>query len=126
MVLHHATHSDNKPSDGRQRFVAKQVVENQFEPWHNEHEEKTQDAHGHCHHDYRIDHCRYDFVSDLGGLLLKFREPGEHELKHAADLAGLHHVDVQIAKNPRMQGQCVRKHATPLDGIGEFVDGIFH
>src|SRR6266487_2443935 len=81
IVLQQATHSDNKPSDGRQRFVAEQVVENHFEPRHNEDEEKTQDGHGHCHYDYRIDHCRYDFVSDFGGLLLKFRQPGEHELK---------------------------------------------
>ena len=94
MVLHQATRSDNKLSDGRQRFVAEHLVENRFELRHNEDEEKTQDAYGHCHHDYRIDHGRDNFVFDLGGLLLKFREPGEHELKHAADLTSLHHVDV--------------------------------
>ena len=94
MVLHQATRSDNKLSDGRQGFVAEHLVENRFELRYNEGEEKTQDAHGHCHHDYRIDHGRYDLVFDLGGLLLKFRQPVEHELKHAAHLASLDHVDV--------------------------------
>ena len=94
MVLRKVTCSDNKPGDGRQRFVAKQIVENYLEPRHNEHEEKTHDGHRHCHHDPRIDHCRYDFVFNLRSLLLKFRKPGEHKLKHAADLAGFDHVDV--------------------------------
>src|SRR5207247_9474728 len=94
VVFQRVTYSNNKPGDGRQRFVAKQVVENQFEPRHNENEEKTHDAHSHCHHDAWIDHCRYDFVFDLRSLLLKFRQPGEHQFEHAADLAGFDHVDV--------------------------------
>jgi hypothetical protein len=69
-------------------------VENRFELRHNEDKKKTHDAHGHCHHDAWIDHCCYDFVFDLRGLLLKFRKPVEHKLKYTADLAGFDHVNV--------------------------------
>ena len=125
VVLDGAARSDNKLSDGRQWLVAEHLVENRFELRHNEDEEKTQDAYRHGHHDDGIHHGCYDFVFDLGGLLLKFRKPSEHKLKHAADFAGFDHVDVQIVEDPRMQRERVGKCAAALHGIRDFVDRVF-
>ena len=125
MVLHETADAENELRYGRQWFVTKQIMENYFKPWHDEHEQETQDSDGHGHHDDRIDHCREDLVLNLRGFLLKFRKPVKHQLEHTADFPGFYHVNVEIVKNSRMQRQRVGKRAATLHRVGECVDGFF-
>src|SRR5436305_132850 len=125
VVLHETADAQNELCYGRQRFVTEQIMKNFFKPWHDEHEQETQDSNGHGHHDDRINHCREHFVLNLRGFLLKFRKAVKNQLEHAADFAGFYHVDVEVVKDSRMQRQRVGKRAATLHRVGQIVDGFF-
>ncbi len=72
-----------------------------------------------------VDHRADDLVLDLLRLLHELREAGEHDVEHAADLAGLHHVHVQPVEDLGVLGHGLRKGAARLDGLGQLVHGAF-
>ena len=77
------------------------------------------------HDDDRINHRGFDFVFDLGRFLLELGQPRQDHFKHTADLAGLHHVDVEIVEDARMLREAVGKGAAALHRIGQFGDRAF-
>ena len=99
-------------------------MKNRFEFRHDENEQKRHDRDRHRHHDDGINHGSDDFVFDLLRLFLEFREPAKHELEHAADLAGFHHVDVKVVKDQWMLRQAFGEGTAALHAIGEFVDRV--
>src|SRR5215469_15706262 len=125
MVLYKTAYVNHELGDGRQRFVAKHVMENHLEFRHDKDEEKSHDRHRHRDDDGRIDHGRDDLVLDLRSFLLKFREPVQNKLQYTAELACFHHVNVKVVKDSWMKGKSVGKRITALDGVREFVDRFF-
>jgi hypothetical protein len=55
-------------------------------------------------------------------LFLELREPREHQLEHAAELAGAHHVHVEIVEDARVLREPLRKRAAALHRIGQIRD----
>src|SRR4030095_14295350 len=100
-------------------------MKNYFEARDNEHQKETQDSHRHRHHDDRVNHGREDLVFNLRGFLLKFGKPVKHEFEHAADLASLDHVDVQIVEDFRMHRSCVGKSTGALHTVSDLADCFF-
>ena len=125
MFLHESAHADDEERDGGQRLVAKHVVENRFELRHDENEQERHDRDRQRHDDDRINHRGDDLVFDLGRFFLELGQPSQDHFKHAADLAGFHHVDVKIVEDARMLREAVGKSAAALHGIGQFVDRVF-
>src|SRR5215471_9790362 len=125
MILDQPTHVDNKSGDCRERPVAEHVVKDGLEFRHDEHEQKSHNGDGHRDYDGGINHRSDDLVLNFRGFLLKFSKTVEHELEHAAELPGFHHVDVKIVEDQRMQGKRIGKRTAALDSVGQFVDGVF-
>ena len=73
--------------------------------------------------DDRVDHRGDDLVLDLLRLFLELGETVEHDFEHAAELAGLHHVDVELVEDPRVLREALGEGAAALDGFGQRVDG---
>ena len=83
---------------------------------------KVMIADGEDKHDDRIDHRGDDLVLELLRLFLELGETGQHDFEHAAELAGLHHVDVEIVEDARVLREAFGKGAAALHGIGQRVD----
>ena len=95
-----------------------------FELRHDEDEQECHDRDGEHHDDDRIDHRGDDLVFDLLRFLLELGQTRQDHFEHAAELAGLHHVDVKIVEDARMLREALGKGAAALHGIGQFVDGL--
>ena len=72
-----------------------------------------------------INHRGDDLVFDLLRLFLELGQTRQHHFEHAAELAGLHHVDVEIVEDARMLREAFGKGAAALHGIGQFGDRAF-
>ena len=125
VVLHKSAYADDEGRDNRQRPISEHVVKDRLEFRNDEHEQESHDCDRHGHDDERINHRSGNFIFNLGCLFLKLREPGKNELEHTADFAGLHHIDVKIVKDERIQRETFRKRAAALDRLSELVDRVF-
>ena len=102
LALHPAAEADDRLGElGQLVARTEHVLEDLLELGHDDRHQEDHDAHGDDHDDDGIDHRGHDLVLELLGLFLVFGEPVEHEFEHAAQFAGLDHVDVKLVENLR-------------------------
>ena len=71
-----------------------------------------------------IEHGGDDLALDLLGLLHELGQAVEHDFEHAAQLAGLDHVDEQAVEDLGMLGQAFGEGAAAFDGQGQLADDV--
>ncbi len=123
IILHQPADVDDELGQRRQRLAAEHVLENLLELRHDEHEQEAHDRHRDDQHDDRVEHGRHDLVLDLLRLFLELGQADEHQFQHAADLAGLDHVDVELVENLRVLRQPFGERAAALHRVAELGDG---
>ena len=77
------------------------------------------DAHRDDHHRHGIKHGGDDLALDFLRLFHELGQAVQHDFKHAAQFAGLDHVDKQPVEDFRMLGQPFGKGAAAFNGQGE-------
>src|SRR5438105_787193 len=125
VVLHKSAYADDEGRDNRQRPISEHVVKDRLEFRNDKqaHESHACDRHRHEHE--RINPRIGNFIFNLGCLFLKLREPGENELEHTTDFAGLYHIDVKIVKDERILREAFRERAAALDRLSELDGRVF-
>ena len=85
----------------------------------DEHDGGGDDEHGHG-----IEHGGDDLALDLLGLFHEFGQADEDDFEHAAQFAGLDHVDEEAVEDLGMLGQGLGEGAAAFDGEGQFADDV--
>jgi hypothetical protein len=69
-----------------------------------------------------VDHRADDLLLQLGGLLHEVGQAGEDQVEHAARLAGVDHVDVELVERLGVLAHGVGERAAALDLVGHAAD----
>ena len=88
---------------------------------HEDHDHRD-DADGDRDDHGRVDHGADDLLLELGGLFHEVGQAGEDQVEHAARLAGVDHVDVELVERLGVLGHRVGERAAAFDLVGHAAD----
>ena len=89
-------------------------------------EQERRDADGGKEDHRRVDHRALHLVLDLLRLFGKLGQTVQHDFQHAAGLAGLDHVDVEVVEHLRVGRERIRERAAAGDVLGDAVEAVHH
>ena len=84
--------------------------------------EDAHDAGGDDEHGDGIEHGGDDLALDLLGLFHELGQAVQDDFEHAAQFAGLDHVDEEAVEDLGVLGQALGEGAAAFDGHGQFAD----
>ncbi len=109
---------------GRPRQLDVQVLEHLDEAGDDELDQAGQDQGRDGEHGHRVDQGRYDLALQPGGLLAELGQALQHDVQHAARLAGLDHVAVEFVEGLRILGHALGEGGAALHLVGHRADDV--
>ena len=122
VVLDRVADGQHEAGEGGQWAAFQHAGEHLLELGNDIDHQDGQDAGGHDQHGDRVEHGGDDLALDLLGLLHELGEAVQHDFQHAAQLAGLDHVDEEPVEDLGMLGQALGEGAAAFDGHGQLAD----
>ena len=117
------TDSEHKQREPRHFYV--HAGEDALELRNHPNQQQSQNAHGDEQHGHRIEKGGLDLALDFLRLFGKFSQAFQHHFQHAAQLAGLDHVDEQAVEHLGVLGERLGKGAATFDGQRQIAENAF-
>ena len=122
MVFDHVADGQHQAGEGGQGLAFQHAGEHILELGNDIDHEDAQDAGGDNEHGDGVEHGGLDLALDLLGLFHELGEAVQHHLQHAAQLAGLDHVDEEPVEDLGMLGQALGEGAAAFNRHGQLAD----